>query len=109
MRRRVLSRLAGGFGLAAMALAGAGLQGCASGGRACGLVACGVERDALLQVTAAQLAAPAADITLYDVRHYPEATVAWRARSRGRNYQCREARDATDPSRVHFVYCRPAT
>ncbi len=35
--------------------------------------------------------------------------MAWRARSAGREYQCREARDASDPSRIHFVYCRPAT
>ena len=94
---------------AILIMAGAALQGCASERRGCGLVACGVERDALLQVTAAQLTAPAAAIALYDIRHYPGATVAWRARNAGREYQCREARDASDPSRVHFVYCRPAT
>ena len=81
----------------------------ASAALRCGLVACGVERDALLQVTAAQLTVPAGSISIYDIHHYPKATVAWRARNAGRIYQCREARDAADPSRVHFVYCRPAT
>ncbi len=90
-------------------MASTALQGCASDPRRCGLVACGVEHDALLQVTAAQLTASATGVTVYDIRHYPEATVAWRARNAGREYQCREARDAADPSRVHFVYCRPAT
>ena len=94
---------------AGLVIAGGALQGCASDRQRCGLVACGVERDALLQVTAAQLTAPAAEIALYDIRHYPGATVAWRARKAGREYHCREARDAADPSRVHFVYCRPAT
>ncbi|WP_174300880.1 hypothetical protein [Caulobacter sp. S45] len=101
-------RLAGTL-VVGLALAGLALQGCASASQRCGLVACGVERDALLQVTAAQLTAPAGGISVYDIRHYPGATVAWRARNAGRDYQCREARDAADPSRVHFVYCRPAT
>ncbi len=94
-----------------LALLGAlvqGLQGCASTGR-CGLVACGIERDALLRVTATQLTAAPAEIQIYDIRHYPEATVAWRARRAGALFQCREARDASDPARVHFVYCRPAS
>ena len=95
--------------LAAGLVLASALQGCASAPQRCGLVACGVERDALLQVTAAQLSAPAADLSIYDIRHYPEATVAWRARNAGHNYQCREARDPAEPSRVHFVYCRPAT
>ncbi len=94
---------------AGLIFVGAALQGCSSDRQRCGLVACGVERDALLQVTAAQLTVPVAAVSIYDIRHYPGATVAWRARSTGRDYQCREARDATDPSRVHFVYCRPAT
>ncbi len=98
-----------GTALTAALLAAAGLQGCVSNPQRCGLVACGVERDALLKVTAAQLTAPAAGIAVYDIRHYPGATVAWRARATGREYQCREARDSADPSRVHFVYCRPAT
>ena len=95
--------------LAAALLAAGALQGCASDPQRCGLVACGVERDALLQVTAAQLTAVATRIAIYDIHHYPGATVAWRARSAGREYQCREARDAAEPTRVHFVYCRPAT
>ncbi len=99
-----LATMAAGLFLAVVTL-----QGCVSDLQRCGLVACGVERDALLQVTAAQLTAAASSIAIYDIRHYPEATVAWRARHAGRAYQCREARDATDPSRVHFVYCRPAT
>ena len=94
---------------AGLLLASGVLQGCASDQQRCGLVACGVEHDALMQVTAAQLTAPAAGIVIYDIHLYPGATVAWRARNAGRAYQCREARDAADPSRVHFVYCRPAT
>ncbi len=85
------------------------LQGCASSRQRCGLAACGVEADALLKVTAEQLSAPLASVEVFDVRHYPGATVAWRARTGGHDYQCREARDAADPSRVHFVYCRPPT
>ena len=94
---------------ASLVLGAWALQGCASDRQNCGLVACGVERDALLKVTAAQLSAPAAGISVYDIRHYPGATVAWRASNAGRVYQCREARDAVNPFRVHFVYCRPAT
>ena len=92
-----------------LVFASATLQGCASDPQRCGLVACGVERDALLQVTATQLTAPATALSIYDIHHYPDSTVAWRARNAGREYQCREARDAADPARVHFVYCRPAT
>ena len=95
--------------LAHAAALGALLQGCASDPQRCGLVACGVERAALLQVTAEQISAPPAGVLIYDIHHYPEATVVWRARSGGRDYQCREARDPADPSRVHFVYCRPPT
>jgi hypothetical protein len=86
-----------------------GLQGCVSPQARCGLVACGVERDALLQVTAEQLNAPPSTVEIYDIRRYPEATVAWRVRQGARVYQCREARDPAAPSHVRFVYCRPAT
>jgi hypothetical protein len=87
----------------------AGLQGCASPRAPCGLVNCGVERDALLQVTADQLNAPASALEISDIRHYPEATIAWRVRRGGHAYQCREARDPAAPTHVKFVYCRPAT
>ena len=95
--------------LGLMALGVAGLQGCATSRQRCGLAACGDEADALLKVTAEQLSTPARSLEIYDVRHYPGATTAWRARSGGQAYQCREARDPADPSRVHFVYCRPPT
>ena len=85
------------------------LQGCASATATCGLVACGVEQEALLQVTAAQLVVPAATLQIYDIRHYPGATVAWRVRHADRVYQCREARNPDDPSQIKFVYCRPQT
>jgi hypothetical protein len=102
-----LAKVAGRGALAALLLAG--LQACASPRARCGLVACGVERDALLQVTAEQLNVPASALEISDIRHYPEATVAWRVRRGGRAYQCREARDSAAPSHVRFVYCRPAT
>ena len=95
------------FALAALGLAA--LQGCATSRQRCGLAACGVEADALLKVTAEQLSVPPQSLQIYDVRHYPGATTAWRARTGAHAYQCREARDSADPSRVHFVYCRPPT
>jgi hypothetical protein len=87
----------------------AALSGCASGPEACGVAACGLDRASLIRVTAAQLAAPAGEIALFDIHDYPGATTAWRARRGGRVYQCREARDAAEPERVKFVYCRPQT
>ena len=86
-----------------------GLQGCVSARDHCGLVACGVERDALVQVSAEQLSAPAHELQVYDIRHYRGATIAWRVRQGGQVYQCREARDPAAPSHVQFLYCRPAT
>ena len=85
------------------------LAGCSTPSERCGLAACGVEAGALLQVTAEQLSAPPAALQLYDIRHYPGATVAWRVRHAGRDYQCREARDPAAPAHIQFVYCRPAT
>ncbi len=55
---------------AGLLLASGVVQGCASNEQRCGLVACGVERDALLQVTAAQLTAPVTSIVIYDIHHY---------------------------------------
>ena len=84
------------------------LEGCAGSGQ-CGLVACGTQAADLQRVSAEQLSSPAAELSVYDVRHYPESTVAWRVRTDGREYQCREKRDADAPTHIHFVYCRPAT
>ena len=92
-----------------LALSGLLLQACASSRDRCGLAACGEDDAALLKITAEQLSVAPETVTLYDIRHYPGATVAWRVRQGGRLFQCREARDAADPSQVHFVYCRPAT
>jgi hypothetical protein len=94
--------------MAAAGLCALGLSGCASGDK-CGLSACGVQAMDLLKVSADQLSTPSAELKVYDIRTYPEATVVWRVNKAGRQYQCREKRDEAAPDHIHFVYCRPAT